>query len=236
MITPERIVAYVDGELDGAARAEVEAAASADPVVAADIAAHRSLRAQLAAAFGPIAGEPVPDRLLTATVSAEAVAEAPTETEVIAFKPRAGLNRPLVMQLAAMAACLVAGVLLTFAVTTPRGDFTATSSGLIARGALKQALTRQLAADDAVAGRPRIGLTFRDDEGNLCRTFTTTANEGLACRQASDWRIDVASRAASSPEFTQAGSPLLIQAVEARIAGEPFDAAAEKQARDKGWQ
>ncbi len=231
-ISADKIVAYVDGELDDAARAEVETAAAADPAVAAGIAAHRRLRTQLAAAFGPVADEPVPDWLLRATPPAEAEAEA----EVIAFKPRAVPGRPMVMQFAAMAACLVAGVLLTFAVTTPRGDFAATSTGLIARGALKQALTRQLAADDTVAGQPRIGLTFRDDEGALCRTFTTTANEGLACRQAGDWRIEIASRAASSPEFTQAGSPLLIQAVEARIAGEPFDAAAEKQSRDKGWQ
>ena len=227
-ISADKIVAYVDGELDADARAEVETAAAADPAVAAGIAAHRSLRAQLAAAFGPVADEPVPDQLLRAT--------APAEAEVIAFKPRAVLGRPLVMQFAAMAACLVAGVLLTFAITTPRGDFATTSTGLIARGALKQALTRQLAADDTVAGQPRIGLTFRDAEGALCRTFTTTANEGLACQQAGDWRIELASRAAASPEFTQASSPLLIQAVEARIAGEPFDAAAEKQSRDKGWQ
>ena len=99
-ISADKIVAYVDGELDADARAEVETAAAADPAVAAGIAAHRSLRAQLAAAFGPVADEPVPDRLLRATAPAEAEAEA----KVIAFKPRAVLGRPLVMQFAAMAA------------------------------------------------------------------------------------------------------------------------------------
>jgi hypothetical protein len=229
LITPEQIVAFVDGELDDAARAEVEAAAQADAVVAADIAAHRRLRAQLAAAFGPIADEPVPEALLRA-------AAPPAEAEVIAFKPRYVFTRPQMMQAGAMAACLIAGVLLSLAFTGPRGDFAPTSSGLVARGALEQALTKQLAADDTAAGRPRIGMTFRNDEGSLCRTFTTTANEGLACHQAGDWRIEVATRAAASPEFAQAASPLLIQAVEAHIAGEPFDAAAEKQARDKGWR
>ena len=229
MITQEQIVAYVDGELDDGARAEVEAASRTDTAVAADIAAHRRLRAQLATAFGPIADEPVPDALLQA-------AAAPAQADVIAFKTHPAFTRPQIVQFAAMAACLVAGVLLTFAVTGPRGDFTPTASGLIARGALKTALTAQLAADDIAAGQPRIGMTFRDAEGALCRTFTTTANEGLACLHGDDWRVDVAARAAASPEFSQASSPLLIQAVEARIAGEPFDAAAEKQARDAAWK
>ena len=228
MITAEKIVAYVDGELDEAGLAEVEAAAATDPAIAADIAAHRSLRAQLAAAFGPIADEPVPERLVQAVI---APAGAPKAAEVIAFKPR--LTRPAFTQVAAMAACLVAGVLLTFAVTSPRGDFTSSSNGLIARGALKQALETQLAADTTTG--PHIGMTFRDGTGAICRTFTTAANEGLACRDGTDWRVEVAARAEAKTEFTQASSPLITQAVEARIAGDVFDADAEQKARDGGW-
>lgn len=226
MITQEQIVAYVDGELDDDGRAEVDAAAKADPVVAADIAAHRSLRAQLAAAFGPIADEPVPERLMQA-------ASAPAEAEGIALKPR--FTRPLSTQIAAMAACLVAGVLLTFAVTAPRGDFTTGATGLIARGALKQALNTQLASDETRQGQPHIGMTFASAGGAICRTFATAANEGLACRDGADWRVEVAARAPAKTEFTQASSPLITQAVEARISGDVFDADAEQNARDGNW-
>lgn len=228
-ISQETIVAYVDGELDDAARAKVEAVAATNKVVAADIAAHQRLRAQLAAAFGPIVDEPVPDALLQ-------TAAAPAEADVIAFKPRPAVSRPQLMQFGAMAACLVAGVLLSLAFTGQRGDFSAGRSGLTARGDLARALDTHLAADDTVTGQARIGMTFRDSEGSLCRTFTTAANEGLACRKDGNWAIEVAARAPQKTEFTQATSPLLIQAVEARIAGEPFDTAAEAQARDAGWK
>jgi hypothetical protein len=216
MIPAEKIVAYVDGELDDDARAEVEAAAATDPTVADQIAAHRGLRSDLFAAFAPIAGEPVPDGLLKAT-------EAPSAT-VLPFRPK--LSRPRVTQIAAMAACLVAGIALAM-VFRPAGDFTSSSDGLIARGPLDRALSSQLAADE--------GLTFRDNGGTVCRTFTTKTSEGLACRTDGEWHIEVAARAAPKTEFAQAGSPLILQAVDARISGDPLDATAERQARDAGW-
>lgn len=237
MITAEKIVAYVDGELDEAGLAEVEAAAATDPAIAADIAAHRSLRAQLAAAFGPIADEPVPEAL-TRAASTPSLLPTSWGGGSAARGADGGvrhlrLTRPIVAQITAMAACLVAGVLLTFAVTSPRGDFTSSSNGLIARGALKQALETQLAADTTTG--PQIGMTFANSDGAICRTFTTAANEGLACRDGADWRVEVAARAEAKTEFTQASSPLITQAVEARIVGDVFDADAEKTARDGGW-
>lgn len=236
MISQEQIVAYVDGELDDADRAEVEAAAKADPVVAADIAAHRSLRAQLAAAFGPIADEPVPEALLRAadpSLLPTSWGGGSAARGAYGRVRHLRLTRPLITQITAMAACLAAGVLLTFAVTAPRGDFTTGSSGLIARGNLKQALNTQLAADTSTG--PHIGMTFHDGDGAVCRTFTTSVNEGLACRDGADWRIDVAARAEKRPEFSQASSSLITQAVEARINGDVFDADAERNARSDGW-
>lgn len=239
MITAEKIVAYVDGELDEAGLAEVEAAAATDPAIAADIAAHRSLRAQLAAAFGPIADEPVPEAL-TRAASTPSLLPTSWGGGSAARGADGGvrhlrLTRPIVTQITAMAACLVAGILLTFAITTPRGDFTSGSNGLIARGALKQALETQLAADTTAPDRPHIGMTFANSDGAICRTFTTAANEGLACRDGNGWRVEVAARAENKTEFTQASSPLIMQAVEARIAGDVFDADAEQKARDGGW-
>ncbi len=235
MITTEQIVAYVDGELDADARADVEAAAATDADIAAQIEAHHNLRNGLMSAFAPVADEPVPQALLDA-LQAHSV---PSAT-VLPFKPKAlnsVLNRTWAMQAGAMAASLIIGIGLTLLMTrAPDADFTAKSGGLMARGELAHALSAQLASDTVAADAPRIGITFHDKTGALCRTFATQSNEGLACRDGASWRIDLAARTARKTEFAQAGSSLVMQAVENRIDGDPLDAAAERSARDVGWK
>ena len=231
MISAETIVAYVDGELDAAGRAEVETAAANDADVAAQIAAHRTLRADLMAAFAPIAQEPVPERLTKAAQGTQT----PTTAQVIAFRPR--ISRPLLLQIGAMAASLIIGIGATLMVTqAPKGDFASRSGGLVARGELAKALSTQLASEEAGGDAPRIGVTFRDQSHAVCRTFTTATNEGLACRDGKDWRVDIASRVTATSDYRQAGSSLVMQAVDARLDGDVFDAAAERSARDGGWR
>ena len=58
-ITPERLAAYADGELDGETARAVETAIAADPALQAQVAAHRALKARLSAHFAPIAAQPV---------------------------------------------------------------------------------------------------------------------------------------------------------------------------------
>lgn len=228
MITSEQIIAYVDGELDEGGRTEVEAAAAADADIAAQIAAHRSLREGLMSVFAPIAEEPVPQALLEAV-------NAPPADNVVAFKPR--LTKPLFVQIGAMAASLIVGVGLTLLITQwPGSDFTAKSGGLMARGELAQALSAQLASDTVTADAPRVGVSFRDKTGALCRTFETASNEGLACRDGDAWRVDVAAHITDRTEYAQAGSSLVMQAVESRIDGDPLDADGEKAERDGGWK
>jgi anti-sigma-K factor RskA len=224
MIASETIVAYVDGELDAEKAAEVEAAAKTDPALAEAIAAHRSLRDGLFAAFAPIAEEPVPDRLVAA-----AVPPAPV-ISLDAFRAR----RKVLFQVGAMAASLVAAVGVTLLVTQPHGDFRSGPGGLLAQGQLAQALSSQLASDDH--GATRIGLTFRDKTGAVCRTFSTKASDGMACRDGDAWRVDALARAENATEFRQAASPLIMTAAEDRMTGDAFDADAEKAARDKGWK
>lgn len=227
MISDEQIIAYVDGELDEAVRAEVETAAAADAEIAAKIAAHGSLRDSLMSAFAPIADEPVPQALL------EAVNVPPPSATVLPFRPR--VSRPLMVQIGAMAASLVVGIGLTLMMQSSGTDFAAKSGGLMARGDLARALSVQLASDNVAASAPRVGLSFRDTSGALCRTFETAANEGVACRDGKYWRIDVAARVSGKTEFAQAGSSLVMQAVESRIDGDPLDADGERAARDGGW-
>ncbi|OYW73997.1 MAG: hypothetical protein B7Z26_11625, partial [Asticcacaulis sp. 32-58-5] len=129
----------------------------------------------------------------------------------------------------------VAGVGLTFMASTNRGDFKTQDGVLMAQGSLDTALSRQLASDTPSPKAPVIGLTFADQTGAICRTFTTATNEGLACQHDGDWRIDALTGKTAEGEFRQAGSPLIMQAVEARLSGEIFDTAAEKRAHDNNW-
>jgi hypothetical protein len=232
----EKIIAYVDGELKPDERQALETEAAQNPHLQAQIDAHRALNVRLSAAFAPIIDEPVPAGL-AALLRAEP--EAKAQANVVPFRPR-DLKRYLpqsAAQWGAMAASLIAGIGLTLALGhTPAGDMTTKNSELIAQGRLERALSTQLAADETPADAPHIGLTFRAASGTVCRTFTTGAAEGLACRDEDRWRIDVLSRSEAHSTYVQAGSPLITQAVGARIEGDAFDSAAEKAAKSDGWK
>ena len=62
-IDPDRLMAYVDGELDEAQRREVERAMAADPALRDEVDRQHRLRATLTTHYGPVTQEDVPDRL-----------------------------------------------------------------------------------------------------------------------------------------------------------------------------
>ncbi|UDF05015.1 anti-sigma factor [Asticcacaulis sp. AND118] len=229
----ETLIAYVDGELDEAARAAFEVRAAADPALAARIDAHWGLKARLGAAFGPIVDEAVPENL-RALLPPAPTAEA--RDNVRAFTPRPAPKtapaKSLHLQIAALAACFVAGIGLTLFFPAREGDFRTEDGAIVAQGELARSLSHQLASD---TGKTTIGLTFADQSGAICRTFTTGGNEGLACRQNGNWRIEALTGKGAQGEFRQAGSSLILQAVDARLSGDVFDAEAERKARDSGW-
>jgi hypothetical protein len=112
---------------------------------------------------------------------------------------------------------------------------------LVARGALDRALTTELASLPEDSG-VSIGISFRDHDGDYCRTFhmhREASVSGLACRSGDDWRLEVL---AAAPVHTgelrpAAAMPLaVLHAVDAAIEGEPLDAGAEAKARDAGWR
>lgn len=222
-----RIVAYVDNELDAEGRAEVEAAAAADPAVADRLAMHRALRSDLSGLFAGVTDEPVPEALLALAQSSET-----PSAKILSFKPRTA--RPFWPQVGMMAACLVAGIALTLAVSGNRGDVATQDGMMIAQGPLARALSRQLASD--TAGPVRVALTFRDRSGAVCRTFWTSAMDGMACRDGASWRIDATARHEDQGTYRQASSPLITAAAQDRVAGDVFDAAAEAKARAAGWR
>ncbi|MCR5876768.1 anti-sigma factor [Phenylobacterium sp. J426] len=210
------VAAYVDGELDAQARARFEAEIAVDPSLAREVAAQRRLRARLAAAYDPVLAEALP---LELTLAAQAVNDRPAK--------RFGLPH-----WAAVAASLVAGVLVG-RTTIVEPD------ALAARGQLAQALDRQLAAD---GGPIQVGLSFQANDGRYCRTFQSAPDRraGLACRDGGGWRLrTVTAWAPANVDYRTAGvdtPPEVLAAVDALIAGEPLDAAAERAARARGWK
>jgi hypothetical protein len=138
-----------------------------------------------------------------------------------------------------MAATLAIGVFVGTMVPN-RGNAPVTVQGgkLYAASELNHALDTELAS--APAGNVRIGITFRDHAGEICRSFTATAATGLACRSGGGWRLKglFAAPEGQSNDYRMAAGmdSGLASLVDSAMAGEPFDAAAEKAAKEKGWR
>lgn len=241
----EVLMAYADGELDSRTRAAVEAAMAADPEIARRIARHEALRSRVHGALRQVLDEPVPERLL------ETVRRAPSSPRVSRVGPV--VRRPAGgwawSRWTAIAASLLIGVIagrMAFQRAGDRGPIATGGGVFLARGALADALSNQLASAPAAAGRVRVGVSFRAKSGEYCRTFTLRQEAtlaGLACRTRAGWRIGVLARAQSpgggSGAYREAASsmpPAVVAAVNAEIAGEPLGANAEAAARARDWR
>src|SRR5206468_13111843 len=84
----DRLVAYLDGELETAQQREVEAWLDADPAARQQLAALAESTRLLRLAFDAVVYEPVPDRLIAAGRGQAAAAQA--GAEVLPVQRRAG--------------------------------------------------------------------------------------------------------------------------------------------------
>lgn len=230
MIDDEKFFAWLDGELEPADAAEVEAVVASDPRLRKRAEQHRALAATLSHAFDPIAKAPVPDRLRAALrPSADVV-------DFAAAKRRRSI--PSLPQWAAIAATLVLGIFLGTMVPQRSGaPVTVLGGKLYAASALDNALDTQLAS--APRGPVRIGLTFRNHSGAICRSFSAPTGSGLACRNGNGWELKglFSAPEGQASDYRMAGTdPNLATLVDSTISGEPFDAAAEKAALEHGWR
>ena len=238
MNADEKFFAWLDGELSGADAAEMEAKVAADPELAHFADEHRALKFRLKDAFDPIAEAAVPTRLIDAVRGPQA--------QVIDFQAAKKAREPQriwrpAAQWAAIAATLVVGF---FAGTlTSHRDTSAPVSiqdgAFYASASLKQALDSSLASAPGT-GPVRIGLTYRDQTGAVCRTFDEAKASGLACHNGDRWQVRGLFPAPESQEDTYrmaAGmDPNLAVLVNSTMAGDPFDPAQEKAAQRHGWK
>lgn len=261
-IAQHELMAYIDGELAPDDAARVEAAMASDPALAAQVERGRRLRAQLRSAFDPVLDEPVPARFAallrgdagaagershdaaTADAMHAGATDARTASNVRPLPtraeraPRARWHAP-VYALAASLAVLAVSLWLR-----PAGGPVQMQGGeFVARGDLARGLDNALASEPAANAALSIGLSFRDGEGRVCRSFvqrTGPGIAGLACRDDGRWTLPVLSRAGDAGgELRQAASgiPTEVQAaIDARLQGDAFDAETERAARDAGWR
>ena len=231
MTDEEEFYAWLDGELDGEGAARVAARVAADPSLARRAEEEQALRDTLRAAFAPVMADGTPPpRFGTG--------------EVVDFKSarehRAGRPISVRTQWAAMAATLAIGIVTgTMLSSGGDGPVVRENGALVASASLENALYTRLASAPSEEG-PRIGLTFRDKAGSLCRSFTDDGVSGLACRQGGDWQIRGMFQGSgeSQGDYRMAAGedPRLAALIDETIAGEPLDAAGEKAAKDSGWR
>lgn len=249
-MTDEELMAYVDGELDAADAARVEAIIAADSTLAMRVQVQRELRTRLQSAFNPVLEEPVPQRLGALVEVSQSPPIAVTSLDA-ARERRAERLRPRWSwrELSAVAATLVLGVLLGPFVMRASQPLPFVSDGgrVVAIGALDTALMSQVSgATPQTADGPTIGMSFRTANGQNCRTFAMNPGPaGLACRERGDWVVEVLSRnprprnGSAPDDYRQAGTPFpeaIRQAVEARIDGDPLDSAQEKAMAARNWR
>lgn len=242
-ISEAELQAYVDGQLAPADTARVEAVIAGDPGLARQLDRERALRARLRGAFDPVLDEPMPARFAALLQGGqvgkpdqhEEANVAATNVVDLAQRRRPAWRAPA-YALAASLLVLAASLWLRNA----SGPVRMQGDRLMASGELAHAL------DDALASAPQahapvaIGLSFRAQDGRVCRSFTRGALAGLACREGDAWTIAVLSHAAgNAADIRQAGSalpPEVRAAIDARMQGDAFDAAQERAARDAGWR
>ena len=234
MVEDEKFFAWVDGELEPDEAARVEAAVAADPELSRLAQEHRAMTVSLKGAFDSVASAPVPDRISVRP-----------QDNVVDFSQaravRAERRPPAIwVQAAALAATLAVGIFTgNMLIPGPTGPVQQENGRLVAGGELEQALYAQLASAPG-EGAPRIGLTFRDKAGAVCRTFEDRSASGLACREGGDWRIRGLFQGAQGPaadyRMASGGDPRLMDMVDETIAGEPLDADQERQAKERGWR
>jgi hypothetical protein len=227
----EKFFAWLDGELGLADAAEMEAKVASNPELKQRADQHRALGSQLRSAFDPVAEAAVPERLKTALH--------PTGQVIDFAAAKRARSMPAVVQWTAIAATLAIGIFIGTRVPQDSSAPVQVEAGkLYAAASLNKALDYELAS--APTGDVRIGITYRDGAGEICRTFVAPAGSGLACRNSGRWQMKglFAAPEGQASDYRMAAGmdPNLASLVDSTIAGAAFDEAQEKAARQKGWR
>jgi len=252
-LSDETLMAYADNELDAETRATVEAAMASDPEVARRVASHQALRSSIRNGYDDILNEPIPEKLISALRNGSSAparkADVTDLNQVRAAKRQAPApaRRWSWPEWGSMAASLVVGIAVAYALLRPPGQIIASNNGrLVAQGALREALSQQLAGEQPQESSVQIGVSYVAKSGAYCRAFATQSTQsmaGIACHDGDEWTVKLLTPGegvqAATGGYRMAGTALpaaITQAIGEQIEGEPLDATGEVAARDSGWQ
>ncbi len=240
-LTDEVLIAYADGELSGEELLAVEAGLKDRPDLAAFVARQQALRRHVESAFAPIMNEDVPQALR------DAVLRKPVSWRWRWNRAPEGVaqmfsKRRLMWAGVPAAAALAFGVVLGVAIA-PESVFRVNNAGIMtAQGTLAAALQTQLASAQSGNEGVRIGISFHSRDGHYCRSFeesgASASLAGVACREGKGWSVRaLAATPSDKSQYRMAGGmpDILRRVISDAIMGEPLGAAAERQARDRGW-
>jgi hypothetical protein len=230
----EVLMAYARGQLDEPARSEVERAMRQDPVLAARVARHRSLRASAGEVFGGVVDEQLPPRIAALHNSKVVHLDAIRAARQQAHQPAPARPRWSWRQWTVLAAALAIGAVQgVVAYRLMQGEpglaaVDGTEGALLAQGVLAQALSTQPGGS---GGKVRIGTSFLSREGTWCRSFVLGSAGGLACRAGERWNIAVLAETQGN-EIPRPVRDVIAQ----RLAGQPLDEQGERTALRQGWR
>lgn len=251
-VTDEQLGAFLDGECSDAEAARIAALLEGDPDLAARLERLSTDTQMLRGAFDAVLDEPVP-AALTAAAGAARPGSAPGT--VIDFAAARAARTPRWVPPLAIAASIALGVVVgavgwkspasidpgmdeaNLVLAAQTGPVAGPVAGAALAATLASAQSGTTTAHAAAAIKPI--LTFRDEEGRLCRQFSlqqkATITNGIACLDSGTWRLVVLATddAPENTDYVTAAGPA-DAAVEATldrlIAGEPLDARAEAEA------
>jgi hypothetical protein len=224
------IFAYIDGELDDVDQHRVEQAIAADPALQAMVDEHRALGAQLDHAFLPILQAPIPPAQLEGVANWSSVA--------LLSQQRSRRAPQAVAQWFALAATLAAGILSGVMFSGGQnGPVEQRDGQLVASGPLKLALNTQLASTQSPGVPVRIGMTFKNHAGAICRSFSAQAADGVACRDGPEWQLRglLVREKSGTGDYRMAASAGTAELVDSLIAGDALDQAKERAALGANW-
>jgi hypothetical protein len=234
---------YLDGEAGPKLAKEIEMAMAADPGLIARMEQLGQNDVLLRDAFDDALGE-TPARLTAAL-------ETQSSAEILQFKPRpkpartanfAGWPKMMAASVAALAVGAMFGVA---AMPKPAALVSAArDGGLVAGGKLASALTSTPSGAQAPVGAEKltVALSFKSNDGKLCRQFRLGETDGVACRGKDGWRIQgwmATGGAGDAGGYQTAGGPETspITGVVDRLGvAQTLDRTAEAAAIKGGWR
>jgi hypothetical protein len=234
IVSRDELAAYADGELTGEAARKVEAALAADPALLRDLERHRALKAQLAAHFGPIAEQPVPETLANLLRGAQ---EVPADNVVGLAEARERIEAKRRLPRWSWIAGPALAASLALVVLLPRGDSNRPDYADVQLAGL---LDDRLVAEQVPGSDIRVLLSFRNDQGSYCRAFSGGTGGGIACRDTWGWKLEALGKGSSESrtDYRMAGASdaAILARAQAIAVGPALDAEEEAAARARGWR